>query len=63
VSIPANTTASLTLATPNVAGVTTLKDKEGVDPLKFADGKVITNLKSGTHEFEVKNSVVFSKVC
>jgi hypothetical protein len=56
VSIPANTTASLTLAAPNVAGVTTLKGKEGVDPLKFVDGKVITNLKSGTYEFEVKNS-------
>ena len=54
VTIPANTTASLTLATPDVKNVSVLKGKEGVAPLQLSSGKVTTNLKSGTYEFEVK---------
>jgi len=54
VSIPANTTASLILAAPSVKSVLILQGKDGVAPMKFSAGKVMSNLKSGTYEFEVK---------
>jgi alpha-L-rhamnosidase len=54
VTIPANTTASLSLVAPSVRSVSVLKGKDGVEPMKFSNGKVTSNLKSGTYEFEVR---------
>ncbi len=54
VTIPANTTASLTLQAPSIAAVKIVKGEEGVGPLRSLKGRVMAELKSGTYEFDVR---------
>jgi alpha-L-rhamnosidase len=51
VTIPANTTASLTLPAANVKSVKVLKGKEGITRSSFKNGKALFELKAGTYEF------------
>lgn len=53
VTVPANTTASLTLQASAIANVKVLKGAEGVGPFRSLTGRVMAELKSGTYEFEV----------
>ena len=55
VTIPANTTASLTLQADGVSRVKVLRGSEGAGPMRSLKGKVMAELKSGTYEFEVKD--------
>ena len=55
VTIPANTTASLTLKASSIANVKVLKGAEGVGPFRSLTGKVMAELKSGSYEFEILN--------
>ena len=50
VTIPANTTASLTLRGSEVK---ILRGGEGAGPMRSLKGKVMAELKSGSYEFEV----------
>ena len=53
VTIPANTTASLTLqAGPDKIQV--LKGAEGVGPFRYLTGRALCELQSGSYEFVVK---------
>jgi alpha-L-rhamnosidase len=54
VTVPGNTTASLTLHASDISKVTVLKGAEGVGPFRSLTGKVMAELKSGTYEFEVR---------
>ncbi|MGE4569683.1 MAG: alpha-L-rhamnosidase C-terminal domain-containing protein, partial [Bacteroidales bacterium] len=54
VTLPANTTATLSLAASGTKQVTVTQGKEGVGPLRFENGKVLAELKSGSYEFVVK---------
>lgn len=53
VTVPANTTASLTLQAPSIGSVTVTKGAEGVGPFRSLTGKVMAELQSGTFEFKV----------
>ena len=53
VTVPANTTASLTLDASAIANVKVLKGAEGVGPFRSLTGKVMAELQSGSYEFEV----------
>ena len=53
VTIPANTTASLTLQALGVSAVKVLRGGEGVGPLRSLKGRVMAELKSGSYEFEI----------
>ncbi|MBQ5640110.1 MAG: glycoside hydrolase, partial [Bacteroidales bacterium] len=55
VTVPANTTASLTLQASGIDKVKVLKGAEGVGPFRSLAGKVMAELKSGTYTFEVNN--------
>ncbi|MBQ5581792.1 MAG: hypothetical protein IIU68_00390, partial [Bacteroidales bacterium] len=55
VTVPANTTASLTLQASGIDKVKVLKGAEGVGPFRSLTGKVMSELKSGTYTFEVNN--------
>ncbi len=55
VTVPANTTASLTLEASGIDKVKVLKGAEGVGPFRSLTGKVMAELKSGTYSFEVNN--------
>ncbi len=55
VTVPANTTASLTLQASGIDKVKVLKGAEGVGPFRSLTGKVMAELKSGTYSFEVNN--------
>ncbi|MBQ1936876.1 MAG: glycoside hydrolase, partial [Bacteroidales bacterium] len=55
VTVPANTTASLTLQASGIDKVKVLKGAEGVGPFRSLTGKVMAELKSGTYTFEVNN--------
>ena len=54
VTIPANTTASLTLQAAGMDRVKVLKGAEGVGPMRALTGRVLCELKSGSYEFEVR---------
>ena len=54
VTLPANTTATLSLVASGTKQVTVTQGKEGVGPLRFEKGKVLAELKSGSYEFAVK---------
>ncbi|MBO6238446.1 MAG: glycoside hydrolase, partial [Bacteroidales bacterium] len=54
VTIPANTTASLTLQAAGIDHVKVLKGAEGVGPFRALTGRVLCELQSGTYEFEVR---------
>ena len=54
VTVPANTTASLTLQAPSVSAVKVLKGSEGVGPFRSLEGRVMAELRSGSYEFEVR---------
>lgn len=56
VTIPANTSASLTLQAEGVQNVKVLSGAEGAGPFRSLRGKVMTELKSGSYEFEVRNN-------
>ena len=53
VTVPANTTASLTLKAAGIKNVKVLAGAEGVGPFRSLTGKVMAELQSGTYEFEV----------
>ena len=53
VTVPANTTASLTLKAGGIDKVKVKAGQEGVGPFRSLTGKVMAELKSGTYEFEV----------
>ena len=55
VTVPANTTASLTLQAASIASVKVVKGSEGVGPFRSLSGKVMAELKSGSYEFMVNN--------
>ena len=54
VTVPANTTASLTLQAPSVSAVKVLRGAEGVGPFRSLEGRVMAELRSGSYEFEVR---------
>lgn len=54
VTVPANTTASLTLQASAISKVKVLKGEEGVGPMRSLTGRVMAELQSGSYEFEVK---------
>ena len=54
VTVPANTTASLTLQAPSVSAVKVLKGAEGVGPFRSLEGRVMAELRAGSYEFEVR---------
>ena len=54
VTIPANTTASLTLQAADAGKVTVLEGAKGVGPMRSLKGRVLSELVSGTYAFEVK---------
>ena len=53
VTIPANTTASLSLAAPDEGHVKILKGAQGAGPMRNLGGKVLCELESGSYEFAV----------
>jgi len=53
VTIPANTTASLSLVAGGLKNVKVAKGAEGVTMPKYANGKVHYELKSGSYEFAI----------
>ena len=53
VTVPANTTASLTLQAPGVKAVKIIKGQKGTGPLRSLTGKVMAELQAGSYEFEV----------
>ena len=53
VTVPANTSASLTLQAEEIGKVRVLSGAEGVGPFRSLKGKVMAELKSGTYEFKV----------
>ena len=55
VTIPANTTASLTLQASGADRVKVLQGAEGVGPFRTLKGRVLCELQSGTYAFEVRN--------
>ena len=54
VTVPANTTASLTLQAAGIDHVKVLKGAEGAGPFRALKGRVLCELQSGSYEFEVK---------
>lgn len=50
-AIPANTTATFTLPVKAKGDLKVVEGKKGVDSKKFADGKIVLQLKSGTYKF------------
>ena len=54
VTIPANTTASLTLEAPDIAHVFVRRGMEGVGEPRALRGRVMMELDSGSYVFEVK---------
>lgn len=54
VTIPANTTASLTLQAPSVSAVKVLSGADGVGPFRSLEGRVMAELESGSYEFSVR---------
>lgn len=55
VTIPANTTASLTLEAPDIAHVFVREGMDGVGKPRALQGRVLMELDSGSYVFEVKN--------
>lgn len=53
VTVPANTTASLTLQAESIADVKVVKGKEGIGPFRSLKGKVMAELVAGSYEFSV----------
>lgn len=53
ITVPANTSASLTLQAGGISKVKVLRGAEGVGPMRSLKGKVMAELKSGSYEFEV----------
>ncbi len=55
VTIPANTTASLTLEASGADKVKVVKGAEGAGPFRALKGRVLCELQSGSYEFVVSN--------
>lgn len=53
VTVPANTTASLTLQASGIGKVKVLKGAEGAGPMRSLTGKVMCELQAGSYEFEI----------
>lgn len=53
VTVPANTTASLTLQADGIAAVKVLEGSAGVGPFRSLKGRVMAELLSGTYKFSV----------